>query len=156
MSAPAPPVEIGAFPFGGEVDEFRQAFGAWRNRILDYAVDHPLEALLTLVLGSSWFFYQAERDENPGINSYDDSVYYISTCLSVGYANVFPVTQTGKLIAAVVMMLGPSVTAWVVEGRLTGRAPDRSSDTEAILQRLDTLIALQRSGPGADSAAGQS
>jgi hypothetical protein len=103
------------------------AFQGWKNRLLDLAVDNPLETLLTLVLGSAWVFYLAEERENEGINTYDDAVYYISTCLSVGYANVFPKTQVGKFVAAVVMIIGPSLSSWVVEGRLIGRQPQPAS-----------------------------
>ena len=56
-------------------------------------------------------FFQAERGINPKINSYMDAYYYISTCASVGYADVFAVTQMGKAIAALVMTVGPALAA---------------------------------------------
>ncbi|MFT3894408.1 MAG: ion channel [Anaerolineales bacterium] len=59
---------------------------------------------------AAWAFYQAEKGVNPKIKAYIDSFYYISTCASVGYADVFAVTQPGKTITAIVMMIGPSLT----------------------------------------------
>jgi hypothetical protein len=39
-----------------------------------------------------------------------DAFYYISTCASVGYADIFAVTQAGRAIAALVMIIGPALT----------------------------------------------
>lgn len=122
---------IGEFPFTGECEAAIAAFQAWKNRLMDLAVDNPLETLLTVVLGSAWVFYLAEERENEGINTFDDALYYISTCLSVGYANVFPKTQMGKFIAAVVMIIGPSLSSWIVEGRLTQRTTQAEAAAEA-------------------------
>ena len=91
---------VGPFPFEGEVVDAVRTVTEWKQRLLDYAADNPLEALVTLVLGSSLAFYKAEKGTNPAVDTYDDAVYYISTCLSVGYANIFPVTQAGKFVAA--------------------------------------------------------
>jgi len=142
-------VEMGEFPFAGECGAAVAAFQAWKDRLLDYAVDNPLESLFTVVTGSAWVFYLAERGENEGINTYDDALYYISTCLSVGYANVFPVTQLGKLVAAIVMVIGPSLSSWVVEGRLTRRnaalaadepAPSATPDLDPIVEKLEAIL----------------
>jgi hypothetical protein len=56
-------------------------------------------------------FLLAEQDHNPAVKTYWDALHYISTSLSVGYANIFPVTQMGKAIGAVVMMVGPALSA---------------------------------------------
>ena len=41
--------------------------------------------------------------------------YYITTCASVGYADVFAVTQPGRAIAALVMIIGPALTNRVLD-----------------------------------------
>jgi hypothetical protein len=139
--------QIGDFPFTGECRAAVEAFHSWKNRLLDYAADNPLEALLVLVTGAATVMYLAERDVNEGINTYDDALYYISTCLSVGYANVFPQTQLGKFVAALVMTLGPSMSSWVVEGRLIRRQSEQRAlpppETE-IVAKLDEVIAELR------------
>jgi hypothetical protein len=58
---------------------------------------------------------------NPKITSYVDAFYYIATCASVGYADIFAATQTGRAIAAMVMIVGPA---------LTSRALDKPAGTE--------------------------
>jgi hypothetical protein len=71
----------------------------------------PLDALAVTVLGGSFLFYMAEKDENPKITTYVDALVFISTCLSVGYADVFAKTRAGKAIATAVMMVGPAMAA---------------------------------------------
>ncbi|RWZ25404.1 ion channel, partial [Escherichia coli] len=55
--------------------------------------------------------YLAEKHANPKIKTFTDAFYYISTCASVGFADIFAVTQSGKAIASLVMTVGPSLTA---------------------------------------------
>ena len=57
----APLARIGDFPFSGELDAVADLYQTWKNRLLDAAADHPLETLVTLVAGSAWLLYQAER-----------------------------------------------------------------------------------------------
>jgi hypothetical protein len=138
---------VGDFPFTGECQAARQAFAEWKDRLLDLAVDHPLETLVSLVSGSAWVFYQAEKGINEGVNTYDDALYYISTCLCVGYANIYPVTQIGKFVAAVVMIVGPSLSSWVVEGRLVQRQGNTAPpplDLTPVVEKLDAILEEMR------------
>jgi hypothetical protein len=107
--------------FADEGAELARLFGAWKERLADYAVDRPAESLAAVVGGATLIFYLAERGRNPEVRTVVDAFHYISTCLSVGYARIFPQTQLGKLVAAMVMIVGPGLTAWLVEGRLAQR-----------------------------------
>ncbi len=78
--------------------------------LIDWVETNPLDATFEFIALASWAFYQAEKDENPRIKSYVDSLYYISTCASVGYADIFAVTQPGRAIATLVMTVGPALT----------------------------------------------
>jgi hypothetical protein len=93
----------------GQKDQYEQKF-------LNWVEANPLDANLEFLGLAAWAFYQAEKGHNPRIQTYIDSFYYISTCASVGYADMFAATQSGRTIAALVMMIGPS---------LTGKALDR-------------------------------
>ena len=88
----------------GQKDEYEKRFLDWVNA-------NPLEANMEFLGLAAWAFYQAEKGVNPKIQTYIDAFYYISTCASVGYADMFAVTQAGRTITAIVMMLGPSLTA---------------------------------------------
>lgn len=92
------------FSLLGKKDEFEKRF-------LDWFESNPLEANIEFLGLASWAFYQAEKGVNPKFKTYMDAFYYISTCASVGYADIFAVTQAGRTIAALVMMVGPALTS---------------------------------------------
>jgi hypothetical protein len=91
------------------------AIGASKDAIelsfVDWAEKRPLDAALTFLGGAALAFYQAEKDVNPKIATYTDAFYYISTCASVGYADIFAMTQSGKAVASFVMIVGPALAA---------------------------------------------
>jgi hypothetical protein len=87
----------------GQKDEYEKRFLDWVNA-------NPLEANVEFLGLAAWAFYQAEKGANPKIQTYVDAFYYISTCASVGFADMFAATQAGRTIAAIVMMIGPSLT----------------------------------------------
>jgi len=141
------------FPFQGECSAALETLDQWKNRLLDTALTHPAETLFVVLAGGALVFFLAERDVNDGVNTYDDAFYYISTCLSVGYANVFPITQTGKLVAALVMAVGPSLSSWVIEGRLVAKQaaearaaglvaapPAAPPDLTPVVEKLDQIL----------------
>lgn len=153
--------QIGDFPFAGESEAALAALRVWKDRLLNMAADNPLETLLVGVMGSAWVFYLAEKGENEGVNTYDDALYYISTCLSVGYANIFPQTQIGKFVAALVMIVGPSLSGWVVEGHLVqrqrGEAAPAAPDQPLVVEKLDAILQVlkaQQTGNGVNEVNG--
>lgn len=81
------------------------------HQALDWLERNPLEATLEFIVGAAWAFYQAEKGHNEKILTYLDAFYYIATCASVGYADIFAVTQAGRTIAALVMLVGPALAA---------------------------------------------
>jgi hypothetical protein len=99
----------------------------------------PMESLCAFVGAGALMFYWAEKDENPAVRTYWDAVHYVATSLSVGYANIFPVTQMGKAIGAAVMMVGPALSA----GALGGRDAPPAADP-ALADKLDAILAELR------------
>lgn len=138
---------ISDHPFQEEADAALRAFDAWKNKLLDYAADNPAEALFWVLTGGAFVFYLAEKGENEEVATYNDALHYISTCLSVGYARIFPVTQLGKLVATIVMAIGPSLSGWIIEGRLVRRTAESGEtpaaparDLAPVLERLDAIL----------------
>ncbi len=82
----------------------------------------PVDPLVELVVTATALFYLAEKDENPQVKSYWDAFHYVASAVSVGYANLYPVTAMGKLIGGMVMMLGPSLAV----GRMAISTPART------------------------------
>ena len=101
--------------------EWMRAKNQVEHTILDTIERKPLDSAMTFLASASAAFYAAEKGANPKITSYIDAFYYIATCASVGYADIFAATQTGRAIAAMVMIVGPA---------LTSRALDKPARTE--------------------------
>ncbi len=80
------------------------------KRLLDWVEANPLDANLEFLGLCALAFYQVEKGNNPKIQTYIDALYYITTCASVGYADIFAATQPGRAIASLVMTVGPALT----------------------------------------------
>ena len=91
-------------------------YGGMKDALRTAVAKDPLDALATLVLGATALFYLAEKGKNPKVKSYTDALLFITTCLSVGYADVFAQTDAGKAIASVVMTLGPALSSRALDG----------------------------------------
>jgi len=97
----------------------------------------PFQNTANLVAVSSVLFYMAERGHNPKVNTIYDAMGYCSTCLSVGYADIFARTPVGKLIATFLMTIGPSMAAKTADG--VAEAPSIDTQQE-ILQTLREIL----------------
>ncbi len=117
----------------------------------------PLDALAATVIGGSYLFYLAEKGHNPKVESFFDALTFVTTCLSVGYHDVFARTDAGKAIASFVMTFGPAISGAVLEppaaetaaeeAAKAAAAADAVATQKAILARLDAILrALQHSG----------
>ena len=93
----------------GHLDSLLQQKSAWQDAFITYTEDNPLDSAFGFLGAAAAAFYAAEKEANPKINTYVDAFYYIATCASVGYADVFAVTQPGKAIASLVMVVGPGL-----------------------------------------------
>lgn len=92
-----------------EVQRLRIHKSRWEDHFLDWVEANPLEAAYGFLGSAALAFYYAEKEVNPTVNTYIDAFHYIATCASVGYADIFAMTQTGRAIAALVMVIGPSI-----------------------------------------------
>lgn len=124
----------------------RSAHGYFRDK----QAEDPMNAVVFTVLAGAAAFYSAERGQNPKVNSYFDALVYVTTSLSVGYADIFPRTEAGKAIASTLMTYGPALAARVfdvpneakeraVEGERSEAAlRDIAGKLELILQELQS------------------
>jgi hypothetical protein len=101
----------------------------------------PMDAVAKLTIGSSVLFFLAEKGHNPKVTSIWDALVFCSTCLSVGYATVFAETPAGKAIATLLMTVGPSMTASLLNPP-GGEAPDPQvqKGQELIASKLDAIL----------------
>lgn len=122
-----------------------------KGRLRDEVERDPVDAVFRFTLGAAWLFYDAEREENPKVESYLDALMYIATSLNVGYHEIHPRTEAGKAIAAVVHVLGPSLAA----GALRRRPEDAAAPVvdDAVVSRLDAILDELRALRASPSAA---
>ena len=98
----------------------------------------PFDATMVTVFGGAFLFYAAEKGHNPKVASYWDALVFISTCLSVGYADVFARTPAGKAIASAVMTLGPAMSGAIFDAEA---APVAREDATEKLLAVQSVIA---------------
>ena len=132
--------------------------GAWaksKDRARAVVNRDPMDAVLATVTGATVLFYLAERRVNPKVQSLADAMVFITTCLSVGYADVFARTPAGKAIASAVMTVGPSLSSNLFAPPQAA-SPEPASDAalreiadlqRQILARLDALVDATKRGP---------
>src|SRR5262245_24556784 len=104
--------------------------------------DSPCRNNFAIVGLSSLLFLAAEKNHNPKVRDIYDAMVYTSTCLSVGYGDIFARTPVGKVIGTILMTIGPALSG----AALDGPANERRDETQE--QILDTLQQiLQRLQP---------
>ncbi|MGZ7109413.1 MAG: potassium channel family protein, partial [Methanobacterium sp.] len=70
---------------------------------LDYAT---LILLMVLIIGS-YFFFVVERGVNPGVPNYESAMWFaIVSMATVGYGDVVPYTNIGRVIAIIFILTG--------------------------------------------------
>jgi voltage-gated potassium channel len=104
---------------------------AFRGRIVVYTVS----GVLLLIYTSSLAVFDKERFL-PGatINSFGKALWWsITTVTTVGYGDVYPVTNTGRIIAVLLMIGGISLVG-VVTAALASWIIERVSEEETVVQ----------------------
>ncbi len=107
--------------------------------VVEKLTRYPMESLFGFLLGSTAAFYLAERDANPKIKTFIDALYFVSTCLSVGYADVFPATQAGRAIATLVMTVGPALSGEVLDPPHRAHGASDAGQ-QMMIDRLDAIL----------------
>ena len=103
----------------------------------------------------SVLFYLLERGRNPKVNDLFDAMVYTSTCLSVGYGEIYAKTPLGKVLGSTLMTVGPALASKTLDGPGAARRDAAQAEMlETLKQILASLEQAKRSG--ADAAAGSS
>lgn len=121
-----------------------------KRGLRDAIAKDPIDSLVVTVLGGSFLFFVAEKGKNPKVNTYWDALVFISTCLSVGYADTFARTPAGKAIATALMTIGPAMAAAALAPPKSEQTPDLTPELlevqRAIVDKLDAILAELRAG----------
>ena len=114
------------------IEVLQKAIGdAFRGRIVIYTVS----GVVLLIYTASLAVFDKER-YLPGatINSFGKAVWWsITTVTTVGYGDVYPVTNTGRVIAVLLMIGGISLVG-VVTATLASWIIERVAEEETVIQ----------------------
>ena len=109
-------------------------FDRWAGKLSEA----PCRNTVAVVGLSSLLFYLAERGRNPKVNEIWDASVYCSTCLSVGYSDIFAKTPIGKIVGTALMTIGPALAAKTLDGP----EQDRRDDVQQkVLETLRQILA---------------
>jgi len=69
--------------------------------------------ILVLMVAASLFMYSAEHDAQPDVfkNAFSGIWWSVSTLLTVGYGDIYPITAVGKFLAIIIAFLGVAAVA---------------------------------------------
>lgn len=127
-------LNYGLAAFGVQIPT-RINLDAWSEKL----TDSPARNTLAVVGASALLFYQFERAQNPKVNDITDALLYCSTCLSVGYADIQPVTKAGKLLGSLLMTYGPSLAVKTVDGEKRDEHGEIMATLRNIATKLETF-----------------
>jgi hypothetical protein len=96
---------------------------------------NPAKKTAAVLIASSTLFYIAERDFNPKVNDIYDAFVYCSTCLSVGYGDIFAKTPLGKIIGTFLMTVGPALSSSALDG------PTKKDLQQEVMDTLKQILA---------------
>lgn len=99
-------------------------------------LNRPCVNTAAVVAASSALFYAVERDHNPKVNDVFDASIYCSTCLSVGYGDIFAKTPLGKIIGTTLMTVGPALSG----AMLDGKKAEENQTQQKILTTLQAIL----------------
>jgi hypothetical protein len=100
----------------------------------------PARNTAAIVAASSAIFFIAERDHNPKVNDIYDAMIYCSTCLSVGYGDIFAKTPIGKLLGSTLMTIGPALSGAVLDGASATKAEQIQAEVLATLKEISARL----------------
>jgi|LNFM01.1.fsa_nt_gb voltage-gated potassium channel len=123
--------------------DFGALYDSAKRELRSAIAKDPIDSLVVTCLGGAWLFYVAEKDENEKVTSFWDALVFVTTSLSVGYANVFAVTPAGKAIAAALNTIGPAMAAKALEAPAAERDTHNQESVDAqrqLIERIDALV----------------
>ena len=100
----------------------------------------PAASTAAVVGASTLLFYALERGRNPKVNDIFDAMVYTSTCLSVGYGDIFAKTPLGKVLGSTLMTIGPAMAARTLDGPASARRDAVQAEVLETLKRILTTL----------------
>jgi voltage-gated potassium channel Kch len=103
----------------------------------------PARNTAAIVAASATIFYLAEKHHNPKVNDIWDAFVYCSTCLSVGYGDIFARTPVGKILGSTLMTIGPALSGAALDGESAAKAEAIQAEVLATLKEILSRLPRQ-------------
>jgi voltage-gated potassium channel len=113
-----------------------------KDDVRSVLTEDPLESVVLTVLIGAHLFYEAEKGVNPKVVTFNDALMFVSTCISVGFSDIFAKTERGKLIASALQTFGPAISMQAFEKPRAQQANANSELLAAQHKMLDKLDAI--------------
>ena len=123
-----------------------------RNRAGSAMLSLLLMGILVLQFGSLWVLALERGGPDANITTASDALWYVVVTIStVGYGDQFPVTTGGRILGALIIVVGVGIfgtfTGYLANLFLARKAPEgepAADDTRERVARLRTLLASQQ------------
>ena len=107
--------------------------------------------ITVLMVASSLFMYSAEHDAQPENfkNAFSGIWWSMSTLLTVGYGDIYPITSIGKAMAIVIAFLGVgsvAIPTGIISAGFVEQYSKMSHDTPRLTDKVKTVIIQLDSG----------
>ena len=104
-------------------------------------------AAATIIVGSAAIFQVESYQENPQIVTYLDALWWsVSTITTVGYGDLVPISDAGKIVGIVYMLFGIGILAVIVKALVSDitsrkgkKETEINSEQKLILQKIQEL-----------------
>lgn len=151
MSTPAKPDRRGELLLSLAVAALRDPLvEGLKNDVRNALTDDPIDSVVLTVLIGSHLFYQAEKGINPKVVTFNDALVFVSTSISVGYSDIFPKTEKGKLIATALQTFGPALSAQALDKpHVSSNRMDEEllATQHKMLEKLDAILTELKARP---------
>jgi voltage-gated potassium channel len=93
--------------------------------------------LLIVWIGAAYGYYELEGGVNPKIQTFTDALFFaLITASTVGYGDVTPVTEAGKVLTGILIFLGIGLLGFA-SAQLTAKLLPQESEFEEIRTELE-------------------
>ena len=135
MSAWKDDLNYGLAAFGVQIPS-----GVPLESIAARLTERPAATSAAVVALSSVLYYAAERGRNPKVNDLGDAMMATSTCLNVGYGDIYAKTPLGKIISTMLMTYGPSLANLALDGQAAAQRDAAQAEILRTLQQILTRL----------------